>query len=229
MSKTIIVKLSPQIIAEFVSSFDKIEQERSYLYQTSSKKINDQIGDVFIKKSLNLKIMKDGVQTFVESNLDEINFDKTEIPSNPNFKAKDIAGKIEEYECIVGDSFYLKILNWAKLFYIQNMKFNKSVIKNAEEILAKDESDPKIPEAAIKAKKDQLKQNKDDYKKVQKEECVEIYTQSLYSNIIIDKIKVTEKIRLDKEFQELNKPKEEKEEAPIPQKKKRQKSKKSRR
>ena len=102
--------------------------------------------------------------------------------------------------------------------------YNKSVIENAEQILAKDETDPKAPEAAIKAKKDQLKKNKDDYKKVQKDECIENYTQSLFATIIIDKIKAEEKIRLDKEFQELNKPKE-KEEAPIPQSKKRQKPK----
>lgn len=225
MSKTIIIKLSPQIIAEFTSCFDKIEQERSYLYQISSKKINEQTGDVFIKKSLNLKVMKDGVVTQEETNLDEIKFDKTEIPSNKNFKTKEIAGKLEEYEYIVGDSFWIKIQNWAKLLYIQNKKYNESIIKSAEEILTKDELDEKIPEAAIKAKKDQLKKNKADYKKVQKDECIELYTHTLFSNIIIDKIKAEEKMRLDKEFQELNKPKEENS-APLPKNKKRQKPKK---
>ncbi len=224
MAKTIIVKLSPQIIAEFESCYDKKEQERSYLYQNSSKKINEQTGDVFIKKSLNLRVMKDGAITTEETNLDELKFEKIEIPSNPNFKAKDIAGKLEEYEIIVGDSFYIKIANWAKLMYIQNKNYNKSIIENAEEILSKDEINPKITEAAIKAKKDQLKKNKDEFKKLQKEECLEVYTQTLYSNIIIDKIKAEEKVRLDKEFKELNKPKEKKE-APIPQTREKQKQK----
>lgn len=224
MAKTIIVKLSPQIIAEFISCFPKKEEERSYLYQNSSKKINEQTGDVFIKKSLNLKVMKDGAITNEKTNLDDIKFDKIEIPSNPKFKVDDISGKLEEYEVIVGDSFYIKIVNWSKLLFIQNKNYNKSIIENAEEILAKDEIDPKTPEAAIKAKKEQLKKNKDEFKKVQKQECIEIYTQTLFATIIIDKIKAEEKVTLDKEFQDLNKPKEKKE-APIPDKKKRRKPK----
>ena len=207
MAKTIHFKLSPQIIADFESCFDKKEDERAYLYQNSTKTINEGIGDVFIKKTVNLKLVKDNIAIIKSSTLDEINFDGTELKSNPEWETKEIAGKLEPFEYVIGDSFWNKINNWIKLSSILNRKFNESLVENDKKILAELKSDVNANPTLIKQKEDALIKSEEKANDLVSEECIESYVFSLFSGIIINKIKTEEQERLDKEFEEINKPK----------------------
>lgn len=207
MAKTICFKLSPQIIADFESCFDKKEDERAYLYQNSTKTINEGIGDAFIKKTINLKLVKDNKAIIKPSTFDEINFDGTDLKSNPEWETKEIAGKLEPFEYVIGDSFWNKINNWIKLSSILNRKFNESLVENDKKILADLKSDANANPTLIKQKEDALIKSEEKVNDLISEECIESYVFSLFSGIIINKIKTEEQERLDKEFEEINKPK----------------------
>lgn len=207
MAKTILLKLTSEIIADFESSFSKPEEKRSYLYQHATKKINDGIADVFIKKTLNLRLIKDSKPIVKQTTLAEINFDKVELVSNLEWESKDIAGSLESFEYVLGDAFWDKILQWAKLSSILNRKFNDSVLENNEQLLSNLKLDVQSNPNEIKQKESQVSKSKEDIETFRKEECIESYMHSLFFEIIITKIKSEEQQRLDKEFAELNKPK----------------------
>jgi len=208
MAKTIILNLSPQIKADFVSCFETKEKERAYLYQISTKQINDQIGDAFIKRNIILRLIEDGKPIEKPSTLDEIDFERSEIPSHPEWITKDIGGKLEPYEYLVGDTFWKKITNWAKLLYIINSKYNTSVVENTQKMVDKLKSDGKTPEAQIRLQEERLEKSKKELEKNLANECIELYTHNLFCNIIFQKIQADEQAILDKEQAELNKPKE---------------------
>jgi len=209
LAKTIILKLSSDIITDFQTCFPKKEDERAYLYQNSTKKINEGIGDVFIKKTVNLRLIKDNKPIVVPSTLAEINFDTVELTSNLEWEPKDIAGNLEPFECIIGGTFWDKICRWAKLSSILNGKFNASVLENNKKVLSDLRSDGKVDPNQIKQKENEIDKSEKDILKFSEEECIESYIHGLFSEIIIDKIKAAEQEILDKEFEELNKPSEE--------------------
>jgi len=217
MSKTVILNLSAQIIADFESCFDTKQKERAHLYQYVTQKLNTEVVDVFIKRNFSIKLIEDGKQIMKPFTLDEINFEQTELVSNPDWNNKDIAGQLEPYHYIVGDTLWKKINDWAKLMYIANFKYNDSVIDEVEKALSKLISDKKTPEAQIKLKKDNIEKTKGELIKNQSNECIESYTYNLFINGVIEKIQSSEKDMLDKEFAELNKPEEKKEIVPIPE------------
>lgn len=206
MAKTIILKLSPQIIADFQSSFDTPQDERKHLYDNTTERINKETGDVFIKRTINIKTIKNGQDTIIKSTLDEIDFEKTDVPSNIQWETKDIGGNLEPYEYLVGDSFWAKITNWSKLNYILNKKFNLSLLEDIQKTIDGLKSDGKTPESLIKLKQEQVDKSKIAIEKNMATECIEAYTHTLFSGIIIDKIKSSEQQLQDKEFAELNKP-----------------------
>jgi len=207
LAKTLIIKLSSQIIADFQSCFDKKEDERSYLYKNSTQKINEGVGDAFIKKKTNLRLMKDGKTIIKSSTLDEINFDSVELSSNPEWRSEDIAGELEPFEYIAGAAFWEKISNWAKLASISNQKFNESLIVYLKKSLSDLKSNGNIDENIIKHNEDLLSENEEKITKFENKNCIESYVYSIFSQIIINKIKSKEQEILDKEFAELNKPK----------------------
>ncbi len=217
MAKTIILNLSPQIIADFESCFDTKQKERAYLFKQSTEKINQNTGDVFIKRHITFAILEDGKKTTQKSTLDEVNFEQTELVSNPNWNTKDIGGTLEPYQYLIGDTFWKKINNWAKLLHIINSKFNNSVIDDAEKALSQLKSDGKIPETQIKLKEEQLEKSKEEFNKNKSEECLEVYLHSLFAGVIIEKLQSSEKQMMDKEFAELNKPEEKKKPEYIPE------------
>jgi len=208
VAKTIIIKLPKEIIADF-QVFPKIQDERAYLYQNATKKINDGIGDVFIKKTVNLKLIKNNKPVIEPSTLDEINFDTTELSSNDSWMPKDIAGKLESFEFVVGDLFWDKICKWAKLSSILNGKFNASVLENSRKILSELKSDAKVDPNKIKQVEQELVKTEKDINEFMVDECLASYVHELFVRIIIEKIKATQQELLDKEFEELNKPKKE--------------------
>ncbi len=194
MAKTIITKLSAEIIADFTSCFEKKEEERSYLYHKITSTINNTTSDIFQKKMCSCKIMnkEDGTITQKPVTLDEINFYKTEIPNNESWQTKDIAGTLEPYEYVVGSTLYQKISDFCKLNYLINKIYNESVISH---IKNSDESKNK------KQKEDIVK-----ITDIMSNDCMENYTYSIFSMSILEKIKQNEKVLLDKEFAEINKP-----------------------
>lgn len=206
MAKTIILKLSPQIIADFQSCFDTPQAEKKHLYDNTTQRINNETGDVFIKRTINVKTIQNGKDTIKKSTLDEIDFEKTDVPSNVSWETKDIGGKLEPYEYLVGDSFWAKITNWSKLNYILNKKFNLSLLEDAQKTIDGLKSDGKMPQSQIKLKQEQMDKSKTAIEKNMATECIEAYTHTLFSGIIIDKIKSSEQQLQDKEFAELNKP-----------------------
>jgi len=205
VAKSIILKLSSSIIADFQSCFDTKQKEREYLYQNITAKINENIGDVFIKKQLNVRVIENGQQIQKKTTLDEINFEKTDIPSNHSWESKDIEGKIEPYEYMVGDSFWNKIYNWSKLNHIINRKFNESLIDHNQKMLSKSISKGKTSEEQIKTQQENLNKSQKELKKSMNDECLESYTHLLFTGVIFEKIKSSEQELLDKEFAELNK------------------------
>lgn len=210
MAKTIILKLSPQIIADFQSCFDNPQDERKYLYENTAQKINQETGDVFIKRNITVTTLQNGKKTTKPSTLDEIYFEKTELPSNVQWETKDIGGKLDSYEYMVGDSFWTKITNWSKLNFILNKTYNLSVITDSQNIMNKLKSDGKMPDSQLKLQQDNVTQAKITMEENMASECIEAYAHNLFSGIIINKIKSSEQVLQDKEFEELNKPKEEK-------------------
>lgn len=209
MAKTILLNLTSEMIGDFETCFTKKEDERAHLYQNSTKKINEGVGDVFIKKTVNLKLIKDSKPMVEPSTLAEINFDGTELVSNPEWKPKDIAGELKPFECVIGSTFWDKIGKWAKLSSILNRKFNDSVLVNNRKVLADLRSDGKSDPDKIKQKEKELAEGEKSINEFVQEECLESYIHNLFAEIIVDKIKAAEQEILDKEFEELNKPIEE--------------------
>lgn len=208
MAKTITLKLSPQIIADFQSCFQNPQEERKHLYDNSSQRINRETGEVFLKRTLKVRTLENTKEKITESTLDEIDFEKTEIPSNVQWEPKDIAGKLESYEYLVGDSFWTKITKWSKLNYILNKKFNLSLLEDAQKTIDGMKSEGKMPQSQIKLQQEQIDKNKISLEKNISAECIEAYTHSLFSGIILEKIKASAQQLQDKEFVELNKPEE---------------------
>lgn len=206
MAKTITLHLSPQIIADFQSCFENPQEESKYLYDNATQRINKETGDVFIKRNLNITTLQNGQKITKQSSLDEINFEKIEIPTNPQWATKELGGNLESYEYMVGDSFWTKITNWIKLNYILNKTFNLSLIKDTQNIINNLSSDGKMPKSQILLQQDKVDKTKITIEKNMSTECGEAYTHTLFSSIIIDKIKSSEQQLQDKEFAELNKP-----------------------
>ena len=206
MAKFIFLNLSPQIKADFESCFETKEKERAYLYQKATKKVNDQLGDAFIKRKIVLRLIEGGKQITKDATLDEIDFEKSELPSHPEWVTKDIGGKLEPYEYLIGDAFWQKICNWAKLMYILNVKYNTSMIADTQRMVEELKSDGKIPEAQIRLQEERLEKSKQEMEKGAANECIELYTHNLLGSIIFEKIQANEQAILDKEQAELNKP-----------------------
>lgn len=209
MAKTIILNLTPEMIADFQSCFTKKEEERAYLYQNATKKINEGIGDVFSKKTLNLRLIKNNKPVTEPSTLDEINFDTTELSSNVQWVPKDIVGKLESFEFVVGDLFWDKICKWAKLSSILNGKYNASVLENNRKTLSELRSDASADPNKIKQTEEELVKAEKNINEFMVNECLESYVNGLFVEIIINKNKSIKQELLDKEFEELNKPKKE--------------------
>lgn len=207
MAKTILLNLTPEIIADFQSFFDKKEDERSYLYKNSTQKINEGIGDVFHKKTVNLRLIKDSKPIVKESTLDEVGFNNFKLKSNESWKPKDIAGTLEPFECVIGESFWDKINEWAKLSSILNREFNDSVLENNQKVLSDLRSNVKSTPDEINQKDEQVSKSRKDIEKFRNEECFESYIHNLFTEIILAKIKAEEQQKLDKEFEEINNPK----------------------
>jgi len=206
MAKTIIIKLSSEIIADFQSCFDKKENEKAHLYQKITEDINKSTGDVFVKKTCNISILENGKIISKPSTLDEINFYNTEIKSDISWEPKDIAGQLEPYEYVVGTGLWDKILNYCKLFYIINKKLNESTITDFKTRLGEVKLDDKTSPDEIKKKEDIMKNQELQINELITNDCLEAYLHNLFVKPIIEKIKISEKILLDKEFAELNKP-----------------------
>lgn len=211
MAKTILLNLTSEMISDFQTCFPKKEDERAHLYQNSTKKINEQIGDIFIKKTLNLNLIKNSKPITEQTTLAEINFDGTELVSNPEWKPKDIAGDLEPFECVIGGMFWDKICRWARLSSILNKKFNDSVFENNRKILSDLRSDGKSDPTLIKQKEEEVSKGEEKMNEFKDEECLESYIHSLFTEIIVDKIKASEREILDKEFEEVNNPPKDKE------------------
>ncbi len=211
MAKTILLNLTSEMISDFQTCFPKKEDERAHLYQNSTKKINEGIGDVFIKKTVNLRLIKNSKPIVEESTLDKIGFDTVELVLNPEWKPKDIAGTLEPFECVIGSTFWDKICRWAKLSSILNRKFNDSVLENNKKVLSDLKSDGKSDPTQIKQKEEQVSESEKKINKFRDEECLESYIHSLFTEIIVDKIKAAEQEILDKEFEEINNPPKDKE------------------
>lgn len=212
MAKTILLNLTSEMISDFQTCFPKKEDERAHLYQNSTKKINEGIGDVFIKKTVNLRLIKNSKIIIEESTLDKIGFDKMEFVSNVQWMPKDIAGDLEPFECVIGSSFWDKICRWAKLSSILNRKFNDSVLVNNERILSDLKSDGKSDPIKIKQKEEEVSESEKKINEFRGEECLESYIHNLFTEIIVDKIKAAEQEILDKEFEEINNPPKDKSE-----------------
>jgi len=210
VAKTILLQLPQEMIADFETCFSKKEDERSYLYQNATKTINEGTGDVFVKKTLNLKLIKNNKPVIELSTLDEVNFNSVELESNPEWRAKDIAGELCPFEYVMGASFWEKISNWIRLSSILNEKFNDSVLENNQKLLSDLKSDVNSDSNTIKEKEKEIIAIEKNIIEFKNEECIESYTHGLFVEIIINKIKTEEQLRLDKEFEELNKPKLEK-------------------
>jgi len=208
VAKTITLHLSPQIIVDFQSCFDNPQNERKHLYDTATQRINQETGEVFIKKTLNVTTMENGKKIENSTTLDEIEFEKTEIPTNTQWVTKDLSGKLEPYEYLIGDSFWIKITNWSKLNYILNNKYNTSMIKDAQSIVDKLKTDGKMPESQLKRQQEQIDTAKQIIEKKMTTDCIEAYVHILFSGIIIEKIKASQQQLQDKEFAELNKVKD---------------------
>lgn len=194
------------MISDFQTCFPKKEDERAHLYQNSTKKINEGMGDVFIKKTVNLRLIKNSKPIVEPSTLDEIKFNSVELVSNPAWRSKDIAGDLQPFECVIGSTFWDKICRWAKLSSILNRKFNDSVLENNKKVLSDLRYDAKLDPNKLKQKEEELSESEDKINEFIKEECIESYIHNLFVEIIIDKIKQAEQEILDKEFEELNKP-----------------------
>lgn len=211
MAKTILLNLTSEMISDFQTCFPKKEDERAHLYQNSTKTINEGIGDVFIKKTVNLRLIKNSKPIVEESTLDKIGFNSMELQSNPEWKPKDIAGDLEPFECVIGSSFWDKIGRWAKLSSILNRKFNDSVFENNRKILSDLKSDGKTDPDKIKQKEEEVSESEKKMNEFRDEECLESYIHSLFTEIIVDKIKAAEQEILDKEFEDINNPPKDKE------------------
>jgi len=207
LAKTLFLYLPQEITIDFQAYFSNKEDERVYLYQHATKIINEGVGDVFVKKTLNLRLIKNNKPTIVPSTFDDINFDGIELVSNPEWRAKDVAGKLVSFEYVVGASFWDKINNWAKLSSVLNQKFNDSVLENNQKLLSELSSDGVTDPILIKQKKVEITQSNKRINDFKNEECIESYIHSLFAGIIISKIKAEQQSKLDKEFEELNKPK----------------------
>lgn len=206
MAKTIIIKLSSQIIADFESCFDKKQDEKSYLYQEITKTINKSMMDILQKKTCIVRVLENNVEIKKHVTLDEINFYKTEIKSNMLWETKDIAGELVPYEYVVGTGLWDKITNCVKLLFITNKLFNDSVITNLNIDLEKLKLDNKINIQQVKKKEDIIKIQISQINELINDDCLEAYLHNIITNPILEKIKITEQILLDKEFEELNKP-----------------------
>jgi len=206
MAKTITIKLSPQIIADFESCFTKKVDEVSYLYKEITQQIDKSVGNVFQNKTCNIRILENGVTVSKHITLDELDFYKTEIKSNPSWVTEDIAGDLIPYEYVVGEGLWDKIYHYCVLFFIINKTFNVSVIADNNYLLEKMKLENKISLAEIKKIENIYKTQEKKLDEIINNECIEAYLYNLFSKPIQDKIKINEKILLDKEFADLNKP-----------------------
>lgn len=195
MAKTIQTHLSPEIIADFESSFETPQDQRKYLYDKITQKINSELGDVFQTKTCNKSIIENGQRVSKPATLDEINFEKTEVPSNVSWRTKGIAGELVPFEFMIGASLWDKIRNHTKLFYLMNRIFNQSIMDDSNSALEKLKTDGKATAGEIKAKEKQLKEGYVTIEKMLKEDCMEGYIYNLLSKPMIDKIKENEKKR----------------------------------
>ncbi len=208
MAKTLSIELSPSIIADFETCFEKKEDERAFIYKQITGKINEAVGDVFQKRTCQIITLENGQRVKKSSTLDEINFEKTELPSNVQWKTEDIAGKLSPYEYLVGATLLDKITNYCKLFYITNKIFNESIIQDSKNAFTELKLKNGISAKVIKTKEDEIKEMEVQVEKSISEDCFEGYVYSLILTPILAKIKAKEQEILDKEFAELNKPKE---------------------
>jgi len=206
MAKTITLKLSSQIIADFESCFDKKADEKSYLYQEITKTLNKSMLDILQKKTCIVRVIENNVETKKRVTLDEIDFYTTEIKSNVSWETKDIAGELVSYEYVVGTGLWDKITNCVKLLFITNKIFNDSAITNLNITLEKLKLDDKINIQQVKKKEDVIKMQISQINESIDEDCLEAYLHSIIVKPILEKIKISEQILLDKEFKELNKP-----------------------
>lgn len=204
MAKTITLKISPQIIADFQSCFNKKEDEKSYLYQEIIKTINESVGNVFVNKMCSVNVIENGKKIKKFITLDEINFYKIEIKSNVSWETKDIAGELVSYEYVVGDNLWDKINNYAKLFFITNKIHNESIITDLNTSFEKLKLDNKMTIQQIKKTEDIIKTQESQMSELVTQDCLEAYIHTLITKPMFDKIIVSQNIILDKEFKELN-------------------------
>ena len=206
MSKTIPVKLSQQLIADFQDSFDKKEDERAYLYHKITEDINKKSGDVFLKRKCTKTVFKNGTQTQEMVTFDELGLDTFDIPTDDKWIPEDISGTIENYSYIVGAKLWDKITNYVKLTFLLNKIRNESTLEYLKSQLTDHTPDKKPTKEDLEKLKEQIS----GFEKLNKNDCLEIYLHGIFAPHVISKVISNEKTILDKEFEELNKPKEKK-------------------
>ena len=162
--------------------------------------------DILQKKTCIVRVLENDVSIKKRVTLDEIDFYTTEIKSNVSWETKDIAGELVPYEYVVGTGLWDKITNCVKLLFITNKIFNDSVITNLNIGLEKLKLDNTITIQQVKKKEDTIKIQISQINESINEDCLEAYLHSIIVTPILEKIKISEQILLDKEFKELNKP-----------------------
>jgi len=203
VAKTIQVFLSPEIIADFESCFETPKLQRTYLYEKVTQGINSGTGDVFQTKTCNLSLIENGKRISKSTSLDDIGFYSTEIPTNPEWRTKNIAGDLVPFEFIVGASLWDKINNFCKLNYILNIKFNDSVVSDAKSAFDELKSKGKATPQELKQKEESIKDMKKALKDTQDELYLESSIYAMFAKPILDKNKEAENTLLVKEEAEL--------------------------
>lgn len=209
MATKIILKLSSEIITDFQACFPTKQEERRYLYQKASKKTNETLGEILKTKKVFLQITKNGVAEELDFTLDELNYYNYEIPSDDNWKPKEIYGELENYEILLTDSSVLKINNSQKIQFLTQNKINESNIEENEKLVNESKNDSAISEKRLE---NMIKASKKS-KEIAKEAKEKITKQSLhfaiFFRIIMDKIQEVQKKEEDEEFEAMLKAEEE--------------------
>lgn len=208
MSNIIKIKLTPEVITDFEECFDDKQKERSYLYQKVSEKINKSTGDVFLKRSCIINIQVDNKKTAKSMSFEELGFDSVEIPLDPAWVPNDLPGTMVDFEYLTGDMLYMKIMKYCRLFLIHNNKYQESVKIDFDLQLQKLKDTEDTTEEQIKNKQKGIDAIMDQLAINDANNCMEGFLYGLFAPAIFEKIEQHEKEMMDKEFKELNEPKE---------------------
>lgn len=107
----LITYLPQTVITDFSGIFDTPKEERAFLYKNLVESLNKMIGDVFVKRTCFVTKIKDGKQVQEESTLDKIGFESAEIPTNSEWRPKDVSGEFAIYEYPVGERLLLSLIH----------------------------------------------------------------------------------------------------------------------